>query len=45
MNENELYLLPVEFRDGGFACAKNFGDVECVGDVTGFMGPEKASRE
>jgi sarcosine oxidase subunit alpha len=37
--------VPVEFRDGGFSCPKNFGNVECVGDVTGFMGPEMASRE
>jgi sarcosine oxidase subunit alpha len=34
--------VPVEFRDGGFACVKNGW---CVGDVTGFMGPEKAALD
>jgi sarcosine oxidase subunit alpha len=37
--------VPVEFRDGGFAAARECGNVRCVGDVTGFMGPERAARE
>jgi sarcosine oxidase subunit alpha len=54
--------VPVEFRDGGFACAQKStastlraerdgapagaGDVRvfCCGDVTGFLGPEKAAE-
>jgi sarcosine oxidase subunit alpha len=38
--------VPVEFRDGGFACAQKSTNVRafCCGDVTGFMGPEKAAQ-
>jgi sarcosine oxidase subunit alpha len=42
--------IPVEFRDGGFACSRNgknstTGRAFCVGDVTGFMGPEQAAAD